>query len=151
MDVKQQILKHIHALEDITHEHESASEQKRFNFAKIQIGGFKFDLGAPPTNSIKVEEAIDAPVADLEIHHGRGARILHQEPVEKRKAGKKLGVLKAVGIGLWSAAAASLFQHSFVRAAECLTGNFDTVLASDAAILALVSDHLFTLFQKRAV
>jgi hypothetical protein len=151
MDGKQQILKHIHALENIAHEHESARQQKRLNFAKIQIGGFKFDLGAPPTNSAKVEEAVDAPIADPEIHHGRGVTILHQEHVKKRKAGKKLGVLKAVGIGLWSAAAASLFQHSFVRAAECLTGNFDTVLASDAVILALVRDHLFSLFQKRAL
>lgn len=140
MDAKQQILDHVHALDHITEEHERARRQRRLKFAKIQIGGFTFDLGAPAFDG----RSTDAHVSQTEIvevpeEAPIAATIVRQEPVRVRRTKKKLGVRKAVGIGLWSAAAVSLFQHSALRAAECLTGNVDAVLASDAVILALVS------------
>ncbi|GAQ82914.1 Long-Chain Acyl-CoA Synthetase [Klebsormidium nitens] len=138
MAAKQQILDHVHALDHITDEHARARRQRRLKFAKIQIGGFTLDFGAP----LFRDQSIDAPISQTEIvevpeEAPLAATIVRQENVKGRQTKKKLGVRKAVGIGLWSAAAVSLFQHSALRAAECLTGNGDAVLASDAVILAL--------------
>ena len=136
MGMKEVIFEHFRALDRISRNCQSASQQHKF--AKIQIGGFSLDFGGHESHKAPVvEERIIVPAVELE--DDRRAVIVHQKRIRKRTTKKKITALKAAGIGLWSAAAVSLFQHSFVRAAECLTGNTDSVLISDAVILGLVS------------